>query len=210
MSHQASSASRKWRSTLIKPALLTSTSTLLKRASTSSNKRSTCSLLDTSATPGTADPPLLIICWTVASTPAALTSLTITCAPSLPKRRAIARPMPHARHQSPAQLCWKSVVAPLCYPFSLGTPQTISAVTIAVITVSKTSNMFSCKQVRSGAGLGMPSDVDSFHRFLLKHGGRITIFDPDGKGCLQISHLLSHQSNKRIWHAYPLFREERP
>src|SRR5215469_8245637 len=95
-SHQASSASRKWRSTLIKPALLTSTSTVPKRSSTSSNKRSTCSLLDTSAAPGAADPPLLMICWTVASAPAALTSLTITCAPSLPNRRAIARPMPCA------------------------------------------------------------------------------------------------------------------
>src|SRR5713226_8432895 len=43
-----------------------------------------------------ADPPPAIIAEVVDSAPTALTTLTMTCAPSLPKRRAIARPMPCA------------------------------------------------------------------------------------------------------------------
>ena len=96
LSHQVSSASRKWRAVLVKLALFTSTSIVPNRSSVVSNKRSTWLLSETSAMPARADPPLAMMLCVVASALTVSTSLTMTCAPSLPKRRAIARPMPFA------------------------------------------------------------------------------------------------------------------
>ena len=95
-SHQASSASRKWRIVSVSPALLTSTSTVPKRRTAVSITPSTWAGTETSAAAAAADPPRAVIAAATASAPAGATSLTTTCAPSSPKRTAIARPMPRA------------------------------------------------------------------------------------------------------------------
>src|SRR5437764_1110617 len=89
--HQASSASRKWRSVLTNPALLTSTSSDPNRWRVVSKRRSTSAGAETSQ--GTASAS-----WPAASATAravsALTSATTRRAPCSAKRSAIARPMP--------------------------------------------------------------------------------------------------------------------
>ena len=95
-SHHAASPSRKWRIVSMRPALLTSTSTVPKRWTAVLNKRSTCEASETSAATATAEPPAAASAWTTASAPAALMSFTTTCAPSRANRSAIARPIPPA------------------------------------------------------------------------------------------------------------------
>ena len=96
LSHQALSTSRICLTGDIRPALLTSTSTVPYSFSVVSNKASTCSSIATSVAIGTADPPLVIIFSATLSMPSLSRSASTTLDPSVAKRSAMAWPMPRA------------------------------------------------------------------------------------------------------------------